>query len=47
MRICIDSSVFIQGIQQNDPAAVQLLELIGRDLILLIPRLAAQEVTRN
>ena len=47
MRICIDSCVFIQGLQQGDPAAVQLLELIGPDIILLIPRLAAQEVTRN
>jgi hypothetical protein len=26
---------------------VQLLDLIGPELILLIPRLAAQEVTRN
>jgi hypothetical protein len=47
MRICIDSCVFIQGLGQNDPAAVQLLDLIGPELILLIPRLAAQEVTRN
>jgi predicted nucleic acid-binding protein len=47
MRICIDSSVLIQGLRQSDEAAVQLLELIGPDMILLIPRLAAQEVTRN
>jgi hypothetical protein len=47
MRICIDSCVFIQGLGQSDPAAVQLLDLIGPELILLIPRLAAQEVTRN
>jgi len=42
MRICIDSCVFIQGLGQSDPAAVRLL-----DLVLLIPRLAAQGVTRN
>jgi hypothetical protein len=47
MRICIDSCVFIHSLQQNDPPAVQLLDLIGPELILLIPRLAAQEVTRN
>jgi predicted nucleic acid-binding protein len=47
MRICIDSSVFIQGLTQSDPAAARLLDLIGPELILMIPRLAAQEVTRN
>lgn len=47
MRICIDSCVLIQGLQQSDSAAVRLLDLIGPELILLIPRLAAQEVTRN
>ncbi len=47
MRICIDSCVLIHGLQQSDPAAVQLLDLIGPELILLIPRLVAQEVTRN
>ena len=47
MRICIDSCVFIQGLGQSDPAAVQTLDLVGPELILLIPRLAAQEVTRN
>ena len=47
MRICIDSCVFIQGLQQSDTAAVRLLDHIGPELILLIPRLAAQEVTRN
>ena len=47
MRICIDSCVFIQGLQPSDSAAVRLLDLIGPELILLIPRLAAQEVTRN
>lgn len=47
MRICIDSSVIIPGLQGNDPDAVRLLELIGPAIILLIPRLIAQEVTRN
>jgi len=47
MRICIDSCVFIHGLQGNEPAAVRLLDLIGPDLILVIPRLIAQEVTRN
>jgi hypothetical protein len=47
MRICIDSCVFIHGLQESDPAAVRLLNLIGPELILLIPRLVAQEVTRN
>ena len=47
MRICIDSSVFIPGLQESDPAATHLLDLVGPELILLIPRLVAQEVTRN
>jgi hypothetical protein len=47
MRICIDSCVFIHGIQQTDSAAGRLLELIGPELTLVIPRLVAQEVTRN
>jgi hypothetical protein len=47
MRICIDSSVLIPALQESDVAAVQLLNLIGPDLILIIPRLIAQEVTRN
>lgn len=47
MRICIDSSVLIPGLQESDPDAVRLLNLIGPDLVLLIPRLIAQEVTRN
>jgi hypothetical protein len=47
MRICIDSCVFIQGLRETDPAAAQLLDLIGPEVILLIPRLTAQEVTRN
>ena len=47
MRICIDSSVLIPGLQGNEPAAVHLLNLIGPELTLIIPRLVAQEVTRN
>lgn len=47
MRICIDSSVLIPALQESDPSAVRLLNLIGPELILLIPRLIAQEVTRN
>jgi hypothetical protein len=47
MRICIDSCVFIQGLQQSNPAAVQVLDLIGPEVALVIPRLVAQEVTRN
>ncbi len=47
MRICIDSCVFIHGLQEDDPAAVRLLDLVAPELILLIPRLVAQEVTRN
>ncbi|HRV94603.1 MAG TPA: type II toxin-antitoxin system VapC family toxin [Anaerolineae bacterium] len=47
MRICIDSSVFIPALQGNDSAAVRLLNLIGPQLTLVIPRLIAQEVTRN
>jgi hypothetical protein len=47
MRICIDSCVFIHGLQQSNSAAVQLLNIIGPELILMTPRLVAQEVTRN
>lgn len=47
MRICIDSCVLINGLQETDPAAVRLLDLVGYGLSLVIPRLVAQEVTRN
>ena len=47
MRICIDSCVFIHGLQETDPASVQLLDTISPALILVIPRLVGQEVTRN
>jgi hypothetical protein len=47
MRICIDSCVFIHGLQQDDPALQQLIGLISPTVRLVIPRLVAQEVTRN
>ncbi len=47
MRICIDSCVFINGLTQTDLDATRLLDVIGPDLVLVIPRLVAQEVTRN
>lgn len=47
MRICIDSCAFIHALQESDPDAVRLLRLVGNDIILIIPRLVAQEVTRN
>jgi predicted nucleic acid-binding protein len=47
MRICIDSCIFIHGLQGNDPATRRLITLISPTLQLVIPRLVAQEVTRN
>ena len=47
MLICIDSCVFIRGINQDRSAAGQLLDLIGPDLPVVIHRLIAREVTRN
>jgi hypothetical protein len=47
MRICIDSCVFIHGLAESDSASVRLLDLVGPDLVLIVPRLVAQEVTRN
>lgn len=47
MRICIDSCVFINGLTGADPDAARLLNRIGPDLVVLIPRLVAQEVSRN
>lgn len=47
MRICIDSCVFITGLTQQDSPDAKLLDLVGPDLYLVIPRLVAQEVTRN
>ncbi len=47
MRICIDSCALIHGLQESDPASARLLDLLGEELIVVIPRLIAQEVTRN
>ena len=47
MHICIDSSAFVLGLRGIDPAATRILELVCSDLNLIIPRLVAQEVTRN
>lgn len=47
MRICIDSCVFINGLHETDRPAVQLLSLVSPRLVLVIPRLIGQEVTRN
>lgn len=47
MHICIDSCVFIQGIESLDHAAELLFSLISKDLRLSIPRLVAKEVVRN
>ncbi len=47
MRICIDSCVFISGLQEIDRPAVQLLSLVSPRFVLIIPRLIGQEVTRN
>ena len=47
MLICIDSSALVVGLQGKDPSATKILELVGSDLNLIIPRLIAQEVTRN
>lgn len=47
MRICIDSSTLIPGLQESSPDKVKLLDMIGKTLHLIIPRLIAKEVTRN
>jgi predicted nucleic acid-binding protein len=47
MLICIDSSALVVGLQGKDASAVKILESVGSDLTLIIPRLIAQEVTRN
>ena len=47
MRISIDSCVFIRGIRSQTSDAYQLLRQVGPNLNLVIPRLIAQEVTRN
>jgi len=45
MLICIDSSALVVGLQGKDPSATKILELVGSDLNLIIPRLIAQEVS--
>jgi hypothetical protein len=47
MHICIDSCVFIRGVRTGDEAIIRILDGISANLILLIPRLIAQEVSRN
>jgi predicted nucleic acid-binding protein len=47
MRICIDSSVLVQGLRDTKSDSARLLDAVGDDLILFIPRLIVQEVTRN
>jgi PIN domain len=47
MRICIYSSAILFSLRGTDIAATRLLELIGSNLKLVVPRLIAQEVTRN
>ena len=47
MRICIDSCTLIHGLQESDPTSARLLDLIGEELMVVVPRLVAQEVTRN
>lgn len=47
MHICIDSCVFIRGLRTQDAAVAMILDTIGPDVLLSIPRLVAQEVTRN
>ncbi len=47
MLICIDSSALVLGLRGIDSAATRVLELVGSELNLVIPRLIAREVTRN
>ncbi len=47
MLISIDSCVFIRGIQDESSNARQVLNQVGQKTTLVIPRLIAQEVTRN
>lgn len=47
MHICIDSSALVIELKGIEPAATRILELVGSNLNLIIPRLIAQEVTRN
>lgn len=47
MLICIDSCVFIRGINQEQSDAHHLLKLIGPKLHVVIHRIVAREVARN
>lgn len=47
MLISIDSCVFIRGIRDESSDAFALLNKVGLSLNLVIPRLIAQEVSRN
>jgi hypothetical protein len=47
MHICIDSSVFVRGIQTGDATISHIFSLLDSSLTLSIPRLVALEVTRN
>ena len=47
MRICIDSCVFIHGLQREGSTERRMIALINPAVQLVIPRLVAQEVTRN
>lgn len=47
MLICIDSCVFIKGINLEQSEAGRLLELISSEIQVTIPRLIVREVTRN
>lgn len=46
-RICIDSSVFITALQETDPDSLWLVNAVGPNITVAIPRLIVQEVTRN
>jgi hypothetical protein len=47
MHICIDSSVFVRGIKTRDATIATIFSLVGDRVALSIPRLVANEVTRN
>jgi hypothetical protein len=47
MHICIDSCVFIRGLRTQDPVIAAILDRIGPAILLSIPRLVVQELTRN
>ena len=47
MRICIDSCVFILGVQTENSASARLLDAMSPELHVVVPRLIAHEVSRN